>query len=55
MRRYSRFDEFFTALFMVAAIGAVVCYFTFRDNPAYLILGGIAVLIRIAQYIKRFL
>jgi hypothetical protein len=55
MKRGSRLDEVFTLLFMVLAIGAAVCWVvTSRDNPTYLILGGIAVLLRIAQYIMRF-
>ena len=56
MKQKSRFDELITVLFMLLAIGAVVCYFALgSDNPTFLILGGIAVLIRIAQYIKRFI
>lgn len=55
MKRGSRFDELFTLLFMVLAIGAIVCYFVLgNDNPTYLILGGLAVLLRVAQYIMRF-
>lgn len=55
MKRGSRLDEFFTLLFMLLAIGAVVCYFVLgSQNPTYLILGGSAVLLRVAQYIMRF-
>ena len=54
MKKGSRLDEFLSLLFMVLAIGAIVCFFALgRDNPIYLILGGIAVLMRIAQYIMR--
>ena len=55
MKRNSRFDELITVLFMLLAIGAVVCYFAIKDSPAFLILGGLAILVRIAQYIKRFI
>ena len=55
MKSSGRFDELFTVLFMILAIGAIICYFALgSDNPAYLILGGLAVIIRIGQYIKRF-
>ena len=55
MRRGSRYDELLTTLFMLLAIGATVCYFALdKGNPTYLILGGLAVLIRIAHYLMRF-
>jgi hypothetical protein len=42
-------------LFMILAIGAAVCYFALSsDNPAYFILGSIAVLLRVAHYTMRF-
>ena len=55
MRRGSRFDELLTVLFMILAVGAIICFFILeKGNPTYLILGGIAVLIRIAHYLMRF-
>jgi hypothetical protein len=55
MKSRGRFDELITVLFMLLAVGAVICFFVLgRDNPTYLILGGLAILIRIAQYAKRF-
>jgi len=54
MKRGSRFDELLTLVFMVLAIGASVCFFVFKGNPTYLVLGGIAIVIRVAQYIMRF-
>jgi len=40
---------------MLLAIGAIVCYFALsKGNPTYLILGGAAIILRIAQYIMRF-
>ena len=55
MKRGSRLDELFTLLFMILVIGMIVCYFVLdKGNPTFLILGGIAALLRIAQYIMRF-
>ena len=55
MMRRSRHDELLTTLFMLLAIGAIVCFFALdKNNPTYLILGGLAVIIRIVQYAMRF-
>lgn len=55
MKRGGQLDALLTLLFMILAIGAIVCYFVLgSQNPTYLILGGIAVLLRVAQYIMRF-
>ena len=55
MMRGSKLDEILTLLFMLLAIGTVVCFFL---GAAYrtevLVSGGIAVVIRIAQYILRY-
>jgi len=53
MKRGGRFDELLTLLFMVLAIGAIICFFVIKGSPTYLILGGIAIVIRVAQYIMR--
>lgn len=53
MKRGGRFDELLTLVFMALAIGAIVCFFALKGNPAYLVLGGVAIVIRIAQYIMR--
>jgi hypothetical protein len=53
MKRGSRFDELLTLLFMALFIGAVVCFFVLKNNPTYYILGGVAIVLRIAQYIMR--
>jgi len=56
MRRRSRFDELLTVVFMLLAIGALVCFFALgSQNPTYIIMGGAALLLRIAQYIMRML
>ncbi|MDR3250392.1 MAG: hypothetical protein LBT42_01835 [Tannerella sp.] len=55
MKRGSRIDELFTLLFMILAIGAIVCYFAMDGGSiTYLVLGGIAIVLRVAQYIMRF-
>ncbi|MDR1524621.1 MAG: hypothetical protein LBS79_05090 [Tannerella sp.] len=55
MKRGSRLDELLTLLFMILAIGAVACFFLLGSNsPVYLILLGIAILLRVAHYIMRF-
>ena len=55
MKNKGKFDEIFTALFMLLAIGAIVSYLVLGiNNPTYLVLGGLAIALRIAQYIKRF-
>ena len=54
MRRGSAIDELLTIIFMILAIGAVLCFFILKGNPTYMILGGCAVLLRVVQYILRF-
>lgn len=55
MKRGSRLDELLSLIFMILAIGAIVCYFALGNgNPTYLVLGGLAVLLRVAQYMMRF-
>jgi len=55
MKRGSRLDEIMTLLFMVLAVAAIICFFALGSrNQTYIILGGIAVFLRIAQYIMRF-
>ena len=58
MKRGSRTDEVFTLIFMILAIGAVICFFFLggykgSDDMTYVILGGVAVMLRLAQYIVR--
>jgi hypothetical protein len=57
MTRDSKLDQVLTLIFMLFAIAAVVSYiytFSSSDKRAFLICAGIAILIRIAQYILRF-
>jgi hypothetical protein len=53
MNRGSRLDELLTLLFMVLAVIAVVCYFFVDSRLVFMIIGGIAVVMRIVQYIMR--
>ena len=55
MRQRSRYDELATTIFMLLAIGAAVCFFVLdKGNPTYMVLGGLAVLVRLVQYAIRF-
>jgi len=53
MKRGDKWDELLTVLFMTLAVAAVVCFFAARYQPYYLICGGIAIAIRVTQYIVR--
>lgn len=53
MMRGSKTDEVFTLLFMLLAIAAIICYFAVTGRLAFLILGGIAVVLRLIQYALR--
>lgn len=53
MRRGSKADEILSLAFMLLAVAAGVCYFA-AGQKVFFIVGGIAVLMRIAQYIMRF-
>ena len=54
MNKNNRADEILTLLFMLLAVAAGICYFTAGANrlPFY-ICGGLAIAIRIVQYIVR--
>ena len=54
MRRNSKADEILTLCFMLLAIAAVVCYFTVSDKSVFMYCGGVAILLRVVQYILRF-
>lgn len=55
MNRGSRIDSILTLVFMALAIAAVICYFTVADRSAFLICGGIAIIMRLVQYAMRFI
>lgn len=54
MFRGSKTDEVLTLLFMILAIGAVVCYFAVSGRTVFFYLGGAAVVMRLVQYALRF-
>ncbi|MDR3252684.1 MAG: hypothetical protein LBT35_03865 [Tannerella sp.] len=54
MKRGSPIDELLTVIFMILAIGAIVCYFAVSGFPLHYVLGGTAVLLRITQYVMRY-
>jgi len=54
MKRGSRMDELLTLIFMLLAISAVVCYFAVTNRIWFLSLGGVAVVMRVAQYVLRY-
>ena len=54
MKHGDRLDELFTLLFMLLAISAIVCYFAVENKTVYIVVGGVAVILRIIQYVMRF-
>lgn len=55
MTRGSKTDSILTILFLALAAAAIVCYFTVDDRHAFLYLGGVAVCLRLVQYVLRFI
>lgn len=53
--RGSKTDQILTLIFMALAIAAVICYFAVSDRTAFLYCGGIAIVIRLVQYLMRFI
>ncbi|MDR2041603.1 MAG: hypothetical protein LBP98_04715 [Tannerella sp.] len=54
MTRGSKADEALTLLFMLLAVAAVICFFVAGNRMVFLVCGGVAVLLRMVQYILRF-
>jgi Ca2+/Na+ antiporter len=54
MKRGSRWDELLTLLFMLLAIAAVICFFAVNGRLPFYICGGLAVVLRVVQYIARY-
>lgn len=54
MRRNSGWDDLLTAIFMILAIAAVVCFFAMDDRGWFMGLAGAAVVLRIVQYVLRY-
>ena len=55
MKRNSKTDEILTLCFMLLAIAAVVCYFAISDKSVFMYCGGVAILLRLVQYLLRFI
>ena len=53
--RDNKLDKILTIIFMVLAIAAVVCYFAVDDRTVFLYCGGAAIVLRLAQYVVRFI
>ncbi|MCD8193726.1 MAG: hypothetical protein LUD74_04100 [Tannerellaceae bacterium] len=54
MEKGSKADEILTLAFMLLAIAAIICYFAVSNRTVFLICGGAAIVMRIVQYILRF-
>ncbi len=54
MEKGSKADEILTLAFMILAIAAIICFFAVSNRTIFLICGGAAVVMRIIQYILRF-
>lgn len=56
MTKGSKADDILTLLFMLLAIAAVVCFcISSADRSLFLYIGGAAVILRLVQYILRFI
>lgn len=55
MKRNSKTDEILTLCFMLLAIAAVVCYSAISDKSVFMYCGGAAILLRLVQYVLRFI
>lgn len=53
--RGSKTDEILTLIFMLLALAAVVCFFAVSDRSVAMILAGIAIVLRLIQYLLRFI
>lgn len=54
MMRGSKLDEIMTLCFMLLAVAAVICFFT-AGPTVFLSVGGVAVAVRLVQYLLRFI
>ena len=55
MRRGSKADEIMTLVFLLLATATIVCFFISSvDRSVTLSIGGIAVVIRLIQYVLRY-
>jgi membrane protein YdbS with pleckstrin-like domain len=55
MMRGSKLDEIINLVFLILAIGAGICYFAVNDDhKTFLVVGGVAVVLKLVQYFLRF-
>ncbi len=55
MRRGSKLDDILTLIFMLLAVATVACFFfPSVERSTMLTIGGVAIGIRVIQYILRF-
>ena len=47
-------DQLLTVLFMLVAVAAFVIFFTISDRTIFLYAGGVAVVLRLFQYGRRY-
>ncbi|CQB86975.1 Uncharacterised protein [Chlamydia trachomatis] len=47
-------DQLLTVLFMLVAVAAFIIFFTISDRTIFLCVGGVAVVIRLFQYGRRY-
>ena len=56
MKRGDSIDSLLTMIFMLLAVAAVICYFAMPANRTpFLFCGGAAILLRLIQYLLRFI
>lgn len=51
----NKIQKILTLAFMVLAIAAVICYFLVPDKSIFWYCGGVAVCIRLTQYVMKFI
>lgn len=54
MERGGKADQLMTIIFMVLAVIAVICLFFASDRIYFLSIAGVALVLRITQYVLRF-
>jgi hypothetical protein len=54
MKRGGITDQWLTILFMLLAAASAICYFKAESRMVFILCAGVAVVLRIIQYILRF-
>lgn len=55
MKRNSPIDELLTVIFMILAVAAIICFFAMENRAWFMGLAGGAVVMRIVQYVLRYI